>query len=351
MNLPQNIKEWWNTRGVSDVILDEYEISWNGSEIVIPIKDITGKILFNKYRKNPFNLENSGPKYKYDKGGSVTLYNETILSKSSANEPVFILEGEGDVLTITSFGFKAVTSTGGASSFQESWVEKFKDLNNIIICLDNDIAGIDGAIKIQMFIPSARILMIPTTYGKDVTEFLQSHSIQDFISLPAYQYPIPQDLEVSLDEKPIKKKRLINNKIEQFKDADKTLSLMSREQLRLGKNINHITMMRDYVSNKIRHYKIIADRFKKRQNFSYAHSIEEIKKIPINKFIDFNSSGYAPCVWHNDSHPSMFYNNETSKFPNTVKCFSCNQMGDVVDVICQMRNCDFKEAVKFLTGK
>lgn len=75
-------------------------------------------------------------------------------------------------------------------------------------------------------------------------------------------------------------------------------------------------------------------------------NIEEIKKIPISNFIEFNSGGKCRCVWpdHNDKTPSMKYYPET----NTVNCFGCHHAGDVIDVVMAVHNTDFKGAIKIL---
>ncbi len=74
--------------------------------------------------------------------------------------------------------------------------------------------------------------------------------------------------------------------------------------------------------------------------------LEEIKKIPISDYIKF-THGKAKCVFHSETNPSMqFYPKD-----NRVFCFSCGKGGDIVDVIQAMQGVDFKDAVKFLTGK
>ena len=75
--------------------------------------------------------------------------------------------------------------------------------------------------------------------------------------------------------------------------------------------------------------------------------IARAKQIPISSFIQFNQAGFARCLWHSDKNPSMkFYKKE-----NRCWCFSCNQGGDVIDVIKQIREVDFIQAVKHLLNR
>lgn len=74
--------------------------------------------------------------------------------------------------------------------------------------------------------------------------------------------------------------------------------------------------------------------------------IDQAKGIPITNFISMNSSGFSKCIFHEDHTPSMKY----YKKDNSVHCFSCNKSGDVIDVVRQIKECDFKQAISILTN-
>ena len=59
----------------------------------------------------------------------------------------------------------------------------------------------------------------------------------------------------------------------------------------------------------------------------------------------------AQCLFHDDSRPSMVYNDDMTQFPNTVKCYSCGAFGSVIDVVMKVENTDFKGAVAILKEK
>ena len=76
--------------------------------------------------------------------------------------------------------------------------------------------------------------------------------------------------------------------------------------------------------------------------------ISIIKSIPMSEILQLNKFGKASCLWHSpDKHPSMSYNKKT----NRVKCFSCGEGGDVIDVVMKLNECDFKSALKILIKK
>ncbi len=83
-------------------------------------------------------------------------------------------------------------------------------------------------------------------------------------------------------------------------------------------------------------------------------TLEEIKAIPILDVahsLGLNIKGRsAHCFAHQpDRHPSLVFNIQR----NTFKCFVCPMIhGSVIDLIMQVRECDFKEAVEQLySGK
>lgn len=54
---------------------------------------------------------------------------------------------------------------------------------------------------------------------------------------------------------------------------------------------------------------------------------------------------FSLCVFHEDSNPSMSFKN------GFFKCFSCGVRGDSFDLVKQVRNCSFREAVEILAFK
>lgn len=74
--------------------------------------------------------------------------------------------------------------------------------------------------------------------------------------------------------------------------------------------------------------------------------VSKAKLFPIQDLIQFRQ-GFAPCIWHDDSSPSM----KLYKKTNTVYCFGCNHSGDPIDVVMKLWEVEFKEAVGLLNSK
>lgn len=343
----KDTRRWLNERTLNDETIERFSLTWNEKEITIPVFNVDGKHLFNKYRRSPFINDENIPKYRYEFGSSRVLYNAQTLKDADPKQTVMIVEGELDVLALENIGIKAVSSTGGAGTFEPDWVEYFKGLENVIICFDNDKAGAKGAIKVQSLIPRARMLFLPSKYGKDVTDFLMRSDKQELVSLNVYQIYIPQEL-TSLGEK-----SEVRKKLKDFRDSLNIMQQVRRTALANRENVGLMDIVNLHLNERYSFYK----KLERTKNNTYHESgsnkdlVLAAKQVPINTIIMFNNSGSALCVDHADTKPSMVYNDMNSKFPNTVKCYSCGFMGDAIDVVMKDKECDFKTAVKILTNQ
>lgn len=148
-------------------------------KIAIPIKDRQGNLLFHKYR----HLNDPNQKFSYDSGSTSCLYNLEVLDKPSKFPFIIICEGEPDCIRLSQDGIPAVCSTSGAGTFKESWAEELKATKKqVIILMDNDPAGLDGALKLSALLPSAWTAQLPDNF-KDVCDYLLTHTTSDLIRL------------------------------------------------------------------------------------------------------------------------------------------------------------------------
>lgn len=241
-SITPKIKEWLNARGISDAIISQAALSMLGGFIRIPIFNSEGNFLFHKFRRNPFDSDETTPKYTYEKGATVQLYCADDLN---IGNQLIICEGEFDCLALLSKGFNAVSSTGGATSFQESWAPLFAG-KETFVCFDNDKAGIEGMIKVCRMIPHAKVIPLPKEVGEhgDITDFFTKlgKTADDFKILMAVASPIPPP-------KPEPRKR-------KHKRGEGT-------------------------------------------------DLEEAKKIPLARFLKINHAGFAKCQLHPDKTPSL----------------------------------------------
>lgn len=332
--LPSPIYQWLITRGISDSTITEYQISWNGTRIVLPVHDSQGKILFNKYRRDPNSTE--GPKYLYEKGGSSTLYGMKTFVPTNT---VLLCEGELDCLLLISKGFNALSTTGGSSTFKEEWATLFKDCPAVYICYDTDDAGLKGSFHVQELIPNAQIIALPKEV-KDVTEYFKNHTNEDFISLAleARNYPTPRSW------RGVPTKKELNNFKKEYEAEIQNLmdqARVKREQYKSDKFEQYTIQMfmsrRGEVIRQIKYWQptraqVGDDR------------IQKAKAVSVLRFIKLNSQGFAQCVFHKDKNPSMYYYEKQ----NRVKCFSCDKLGDVIDVVQATNKVGLKEALDII---
>ena len=342
----KNAEEWLISRGITPEVILSSKINTNqGSSIAIPIFDKQGNHLFNKYRRDP-DLDYQGkyvPKYKYDKGSSSALYN----LQKGLRSPVFITEGEFDALRIESAGFCAVSSTGGSGTFDPEWAEYFKDLE-VFIVYDRDEAGFKGSARVQSIIPWAKIITLPKFEGKDITDFLQTHSVSEFFAIEGKCFDIPIDTSSFQSEK-----KDIRKKTNEYKDAANKMLETKREYIKNRKDVTHIIWMLDYLNKKYEQYRDLLNQ-RKKVGFSEdgGDRIQRARSVPISNFINFDGRGYARCLWHNEKDASLFYNEPGAKHSNTVKCFGgCGIMEDTIGVVMKLYEKSFNDAIKFILNE
>lgn len=339
-SLPQNIRLWLNQRGISDIIIDKYEITFADGRIVIPVHDSNGNIIFRKHRRNPESDE--GPKYKYDFGSNSALYGREDAGESYA----VICEGEFDCLALRSRDIPAYSSTGGSGTFEKSWAERFAN-KDVYICYDNDDAGIKGAFKVQGIIPHAKIIWLPSEVGEhgDITDFFTklNKSTDDFHSLrnTAQSYRTPADWKSSKT-----KKEMNEFKVLYAVQMDYLLRIARglRSEYKSDKNIMALNEMYLEKYNEVNH---ALKFFKKRVTNDNVDRLARAKAVPIPQFINFNADNTARCIWHHEKTPSMYYYEKQ----NRVKCFGCDKLGDVIDVVMELNKVTLTEALKIILNE
>lgn len=180
--MPTNIREWLkNDRLLIDEDIDDYELGYGNfygkNWVTIPVRDATGNVLFMKLRKDPF-ISNDAPKYM-STGGEATIFNTEILRNKP--EKLIICEGELDCLVLRANAIDAITSTAGALTFKDEWIEQLSFVRHLYLCFDNDGAGQQGAEelikKLGDALPNTSVLQIvlPEDVGEhgDITDYFK----------------------------------------------------------------------------------------------------------------------------------------------------------------------------------
>ncbi len=193
--LPAHIRQYLNARGVSDAIIDTYKLGYGQFYrkpwITIPIKDTYGNYAFFKLRQDPAFGDD---KITYPKGAEAQLYDWETLSNPI--NPLVICEGELDRLILLSKGVSAITSTHGAMTFKEDWVDKVAK-GKTYICFDNDDAGRKGAERVAKMLENigneTYIITLPEEVGEhgDITDYFVKlgGSVEDLFGKYAKPYP------------------------------------------------------------------------------------------------------------------------------------------------------------------
>lgn len=319
-------RDWLlHERHISLEVANQVGLKYSDRELIIPIKDKDGKHIFNKYRRSPF-LKEDGPKYRYDKGASVALYGLDVLKPG----PVYVTEGENDALALRTLGYNTVTSTGGALSFQASWVPIFND-REVTIIFDGDKAGVYGAMKTASFIPHAKIAWINTEYGKDITDVIHAGFADQLMEIlqKAKQYPIPDPAERESQTGYRELAKVLNDEYKQ--------ALQTR-----GMPIVCIKHALEWTAERIAETR-------KQENFSRSRhfnsdrkDITSAKRVPIESIIKVNGYGFAKCVYHEEGTPSM----KVYRKDNRAYSYCCGKASDAIDVYCAVHGCTFKEAIE-----
>jgi len=177
-------KQFLEEHNIAEKFAKEYGITWDTNYLYIPIKDADGKLLWNKPRNLHYKEEGhplaKEAKYKNASGSNTdTLFNW----HNVKNMPNIILtEGEADAIKLTEEGIPAVSSSGGAGTFNKLWVEMLAG-KRLWICYDNDDAGRAGVRKLFEHFPDAKSIELPEGV-KDICDFFfLTGTKQDFIKL------------------------------------------------------------------------------------------------------------------------------------------------------------------------
>jgi hypothetical protein len=173
--------EYYKKRGINQDSIDKFLLGFDGEYLTIPIYE-KHNVVNMIYRWNPLkDRPDSKPKYKLSRGCKNVLFN---IDKINPQEPILLTEGVLDGIKLIQEGYENVVSvTGGAGTFLTEWVEKFRQVKEIIIAYDNDGAGKKGMARVIKKLGDDRCKFLEIADG-DVTDFFQSGKTKvDFDSL------------------------------------------------------------------------------------------------------------------------------------------------------------------------
>ncbi len=145
--------------------------------VIFPIKNIYGKIIGFGGRAMS---DDVSPKYLNSPETMVFKKSETLYGEDRAigegyrKGNIIVVEGYMDLITLQSAGFKNSVATLGTAITQQHLVKLWRCVDEIIICLDGDAAGIRASNKvINLSLPqinnnkSLSFVMMPSGYDPD----------------------------------------------------------------------------------------------------------------------------------------------------------------------------------------
>lgn len=163
-------------RGLSMDTVSRFQIGWDTDQdaYTIPVRNAAGDVTNIRF----YQLDPSDDRRKI---WSVMGHGEPVIypiSMLDGNREIVICEGEWDALLTIQNGFAAVTRTGAAKVWKDSWNPLFED-KCVYLCHDMDDPGQIGNLKVQAalrdYAAEVKIVMLPYRVvpknGKDLTDF------------------------------------------------------------------------------------------------------------------------------------------------------------------------------------
>jgi hypothetical protein len=199
--LPVRIRTYLNNRGIIDGVIDSYKLGYGtfyGKQyITIPVMDDTGYKFF-KLRQDP---EIGDGKITYPKGAEAQLFG----MYAGSEDAQILCEGELDALALISQGCFALTSTHGAGTFKEEWIDgDIKKCKKIYVCFDSDEAGRKGSTRVLKILESVGLrnlyhITLPEEVGDggDVTDYLAKLKLPVIELFNSYAKEYPEKIDPS----------------------------------------------------------------------------------------------------------------------------------------------------------
>jgi hypothetical protein len=166
---------------LADLFADEPRHNGHAKQIVAtyPYYDSSGRLIFEVVRFNPKDFRQRQPD---GKGGWLWKMNGVqkvlfrlpeILAAIKAGRPIFVCEGEKDVLAMVAHGFTATCNPGGAGKWEKSYSETLRGAE-VIIVADEDAPGRAHARKVATALngvaASLKVIECPDVGGRPVKD-------------------------------------------------------------------------------------------------------------------------------------------------------------------------------------
>ena len=174
-------RSYWYSKKYSDNTIDKFHLGFTSKYYVIPV--VFGEKLLNFQCKIPATETSPKKIFGWASGLGVLPFNFDILKDTKS---VFITESPGSVISLSQYGFNAVSQTGGASNWLKFWNQYFTHIEEIIIIYDNDKSGLLGSTRLaKQFEDRVKVFVWPDEfrlkYGAD--DLINDKGKQEFLRL------------------------------------------------------------------------------------------------------------------------------------------------------------------------
>lgn len=215
-------------RGFSTATINQYMLGLSNNKITIPIQNEFG--FYCNIRMYDLLGQSSVKIMSFKKG-----YGKGKLFPYSAFDvpgKIYLFEGECDTILARQLGLNGVTTTTGASNWNQDWNKFFKG-RKVIIVPDIDKAGLSGMklrvkelTKVASYVGVVKLPVNLDKKHKDFTDYIvkENHSISDFLALPV------EDYEVSNTNTDGKKTEFYISKAEQVHLDNANIALSAMEE-------------------------------------------------------------------------------------------------------------------------
>jgi 5S rRNA maturation endonuclease (ribonuclease M5) len=368
------------------LVLEMYSLT-NCPAIHIPIRDENNKVVFKKTR---LFSDKPNQKYLYDKGSSVSLFNLHQITPQTNS--VILVEGEFDAIALqeqlyeqgySSEDVVVLSTTGGSKSWNSEKFNHYLENKHIVILYDNDTAGAEGAWYVAKQLLTDTVHTFKSIAINALPKTIQDQHTNEMVTIKDVGDIIGNNFNVK-DAKYIVIDGFIAPKgsgnviaregyfdwlqkdIYTDKQRKKSLTKLLQRIIEYlsGRVIPTTEFERVFIEavrkdavpelNRLKQM----EKIKKNMSLSQKKELSDkkiqlqaLKKVPITNFLTFDRSKKTQCIFHDDTHPSLTYNDEhhpDEKLRNTVKCFACGKFAGVVDVVMKQYNVDFKDAVEII---
>jgi MCM P-loop domain/Toprim-like len=195
-------------RGLNEHTLRTFDIGWDANQkaYCIPVR-LADDTLVNVRFYDPEPPEERRKIWSVPGHGSPMLYPLSQLLDDPRE--IVVCEGEMDALLTIQHGFRAITRTASATTWNPDWARYFKG-RVVYICHDMDKAGQQGnqlvGHALAKVAKEIRVIQLPykvtEKHGKDLTDFWHDHNATTFRRLMEQARPVAVEV-APIDEAPM----------------------------------------------------------------------------------------------------------------------------------------------------